>query len=114
MEKYQFPILHGKSKDSVILLSIPEPVCSKIHLFANIISQFKTWPINSKQRNNAAKMIKEYLSEVTVKSLFLLSRKNEKETYDRRYHETLSIGKEASINMAQYYFQLRQQSIRLL
>ena len=88
MEDYNFPTLHGASNDSVILLSIPEPVSSKLHLFANIISMFDSWPVNAKQRSNAAKLIRNYLSEVTVKSLFLISRKNEKETYERRYYET--------------------------
>ena len=88
MEDHYFPTLHSISKDSVILLSIPEPVSSKLHLFANIISMFDSWPINAKQRSNAEKLIRNYSSGVTVKSLFLISRKNEKETYERRFYET--------------------------
>ena len=88
MDFNEFPTLFGKSKDGVILLSIPEPVCNKFHLFANIISKFESWPNNVKQRNNAQSMIKEYLSEVSIKSLFLISRKKESESYNRRYRET--------------------------
>ena len=88
MEDHYFPTLHSVSKDSVILLSIPEPVSSKLHLFANIISMFDSWPINAnKQRSNAEKLIRNYSSGVTAKSLFLISRKNEKETYERRFYD---------------------------
>ena len=79
-----FPTFHGKSKDSVILLSIPEPVCSQFHLIANIMSKFTSWPTNAKQRSTAQTMIREYLSEVTIKSLFMISRREEVETYDRQ------------------------------
>ena len=88
MENSSFPMLHGKSKDSIIFLSIPEPVCSKLHLFANIVSMFDTLPSNAKQRDSAVKMIRDYLSKVNHKSLFLISRKNEKETHDSRYYDT--------------------------
>ena len=56
-------MLHGKSKDSIILLTIPEPVCSKLHLFANIVSMFDTLPSNAKQRDSVVKMIRDYLSK---------------------------------------------------
>ena len=49
---------------------------------------FDSWPENAKQRSSAEKMIREYLSSVTVKSLFLISRKNDKDTYESRYYET--------------------------
>jgi hypothetical protein len=92
MDFKQFPTLFGKSKDGVLLLSILKPVCNKFHLFANIISKFDSWPTNAKQRNNAQSLINEYLSEVSIKSLFLISRKKESESYNRRYQETNSKG----------------------
>jgi hypothetical protein len=67
-----------------------EPVCGKFHLFVNIMSQFHSWPTTSKQRNTAQKLIREYLSAVTDKSLFSLARKDEKDTYQTRYYETNS------------------------
>ncbi len=94
-------ILHGASKDSLVVLSIPEPVCGKFHLFANIISQFNSWPTSSKQRSAAQKMIKEYLFGVTDKSLFSLARKDEKETYQTRYYETNPNGLCGGINLFQ-------------
>ena len=48
---------------------------------------FDSWPINAKQRSNAEKLIRNYSSGVTAKSLFLISRKNEKETYERRFYD---------------------------
>ena len=46
-------------------------------------------------------MIREYLSEVTTKSLFMISRKEEVETYDRRYNETNANGLCGAINLFQ-------------
>ena len=46
-------------------------------------------------------MIKDYLSEVTTKSLFMISRKEEVETYDRRYYETNANGLCGAINLYQ-------------
>ena len=68
MENSSFPMLHGKSKDSIILLTIPEPVCSKLHLFANIVSMFDTLPSNAKQRDSA-KRRKEHLDRYVTRTV---------------------------------------------
>ena len=102
MEESSEPFtLQGTSKDSSVVLSISEPVCGKFHLFANIMSQFNSWPTSSKQRNTTQKLIKEYLSKVTDKSLFSLARKDEQETYHTRYHETNPNGLCGGINLFQ-------------
>ena len=88
MADHHFPMLCGKSKDSVISLSIPYPVSSKFHLFGNIISMFGSLPSNAKQRDSAEKRIREYLSKVTDKSLFLIARRIEEETHKTRYYDT--------------------------
>ena len=95
------PMLQGVSKDSSVVLSIAEPVCGKFHLFFNIMSQFNSLPTNAKQRGTAQKMIREYLSQVTEKSLFSLARKDEKETYKTRYYETNPNGLCGGINLFQ-------------
>jgi hypothetical protein len=85
MESIQHPIIQGMSKDSELLLSIPDPVSENFHLYANILSKlppsFLGGNVKCKDRQHAQKMIRNYIEEeIADIPLFWISRLNNQQT----------------------------------